>query len=108
MQSPSLTTAIRGLPYITSAVGGGGGSPKNRRKEQNQLISVHDKGGGGHKIQFFFADVIYGSPPRKEGRSRNKDKDLARSESEREKGLNFIRDQPASKWLLLRRPQTTG
>ena len=38
---------LRGLPYMTSAVGGGGGSPKSRQKEQNQLICDTDKRGEG-------------------------------------------------------------
>ena len=54
-------SVVRGLPYMTSAVGGGGGSPKSRRKEQNQLICDSDKGEGVNKSENF-ADVIYGSP----------------------------------------------
>ena len=38
---------IRGLPYMTSAVGGQRGSPKSRQKEQNQLICESDKGEKG-------------------------------------------------------------
>ena len=56
---------LRGLPYMTSAVGRGRGSPKSRRKEQNQLICDLDKGGGGQKIQKICGqspDIIYGSP----------------------------------------------
>ena len=49
--------ALRGLPYMTSAVGGG--SPKSRRKGQNQLISVSDKGGGGQNIRKFCGPPIW-------------------------------------------------
>ena len=53
------TLALRGLPYMTSALGGGGGSQKSRQKEQNQLISAHDK---GIKKSKNVSDVINGSP----------------------------------------------
>ena len=43
---------IRGLPYVTSAVGGQRGSPKSRQKEQNQLICESDIG-GSQKIRKF-------------------------------------------------------
>ena len=45
---------------MTSALGGVRG-PKSRQKEQNQLIYVHDQGGGGQKSKSF-ADIMYGSP----------------------------------------------
>ena len=49
------TLALRGLPYMTSALGG---VPKSRQKEQNQLISIWE----GVKKSQNFVDVIYGSP----------------------------------------------
>ena len=49
MRRTETVQAVRGLPYMTSTVGGGGGSPKSRQKDQNQLISVHDREGGGVK-----------------------------------------------------------
>ena len=42
---------VKGLPYMTSAVGGGRVSPKSRGKKQNQLICDSDKGGRGSKSQ---------------------------------------------------------
>ena len=37
---------IRGLPFMTFAVGGGRWSPRSRQKKQNQLICDSDKGEG--------------------------------------------------------------
>ena len=45
-QKGLLTRKLRGLPYMTSAVGGGRGSPKSRQKGQNQLICDSGKGQG--------------------------------------------------------------
>ena len=52
---PEVKSFLAQGPYIymTSTLGRGEGSPKSRQKKQNQLISVHDEGGGGSKIRKF-------------------------------------------------------
>ena len=55
---------LRGIPYMTSAVGGdwGESSPKSRQKKQNKLICDIDKGGGGQKIPKFCGRHIWKPP----------------------------------------------